>query len=104
MGKADLLPPLEELTVELIDIPSTTGEEAAYAGRVQELLETLGLEVRTQEVAPGRPNLIATPPGNPDPAILLCTHLDTVPPHIPSSIEPDRRASPRSRGMGPGYQ
>lgn len=72
-----------QLTRQLIDIPSLTGEEAGLAGHLETLLTSLGLTVRRHEIEPGRFNLIAA--ASEEPRVLLCTHLDTVPPFYPSS-------------------
>src|SRR5262250_1008831 len=71
------------LTRELVDIPSVSGQEEAMALRVEEVCRGLGLETRLHEVEPGRPNLLAW--AGEAPEVLLCTHLDTVPPHLPAS-------------------
>ena len=49
-------------------------------------LENRGFSVELQEIEPGRPNLLAT---NGDPKVVLSTHLDTVPPFIPSREDDD---------------
>jgi acetylornithine deacetylase len=72
-----------ELTRALVDVPSVSGEEEAVALRLEEACRALGLEVRLHEVEPRRPNLLALT--GVEPAVLLCTHLDTVPPHIACS-------------------
>jgi acetylornithine deacetylase len=77
---------LSELTRELIDIPSITGEEMAVGRFLSSYLESLGYRVEAQEVLSGRANIIATT-GEP-PRVVLSTHMDTVPPHI-SSREDD---------------
>jgi acetylornithine deacetylase len=69
-----------ELTRELVRIPSTSGDEAPLARHVARLCERLGLQTRLHEAAPGRPNLLAV---RGEPGVLLCTHLDTVPPTLP---------------------
>jgi acetylornithine deacetylase len=71
-----------KLTRQLIDIPSTTGEEAEAGRFLADSLQRFGYQVQTQQVASGRENVIATT-GMP-PAIVLSTHMDTVPPHIVS--------------------
>src|SRR5829696_5798306 len=73
---------LVALTRELIDIPSLTGEEGAVGSFLAEYLEALGYRVERQQVAPERFNVLATT-GEP-PRIVLSTHMDTVPPFIPS--------------------
>lgn len=71
---------LFELARGLVAIPSTTGNEEGVCVYLERALRELGLVVRSQEVAPGRRNLIAGPER---PSVLFCTHTDTVPPHIP---------------------
>jgi acetylornithine deacetylase len=73
-----------ELTRELIDIPSVTGDEAAVGRFLARYLEAAGYSVELQEVEQGRSNVIATVEGH-SPRIMLSTHMDTVPPHIKSS-------------------
>src|SRR5215467_9446699 len=74
---------LFQLTRQLIDIPSPTGEESAAGQFLCTFLRDLGYSVETQEVEPNRFNVIAT---TKDPAqIVFSTHIDTVPPFIPSS-------------------
>lgn len=74
--------PLFELTRQLIDIPSITGFEAAVGHYLSTYLEDLGYRVEKQEVAPDRFNLLATT--DKPPRVVFSTHLDTVPPFIPS--------------------
>ena len=69
---------------EVVDIPSVTGDEAQVAERVGADLGAAGLDVEFDEVAPGRPNLIARAGAGPT-RLWFCTHLDTVPPFFPSS-------------------
>jgi acetylornithine deacetylase len=72
-----------QLTRRLVDIPSVTGEEAAVAAELQTILESIGLTVRRHPVSDQRFNLLATGSGRT--RVLFCSHIDTVPPHIPSS-------------------
>ena len=65
------------LAKSLIDIPSVTGNEAAIADFLQALLAGEGFDVRPQEVDGGRWNILAVLADAP--AVLLCTHMDTVP-------------------------
>jgi len=74
---------LFELTRQLIDIPSVTGEELAAAQFLASYLEQLGYRVERQEVTTCRFNVIATTEA--PPRIVFSTHIDTVPPFIPSS-------------------
>lgn len=70
-----------ELTRRFIDIPSVTGDEGAMAEAAAASLRAIGGDVRLFPVAPSRPNVLAT---FGVPRVLLCTHLDTVPPHFPA--------------------
>ncbi|HEX8688388.1 MAG TPA: M20/M25/M40 family metallo-hydrolase, partial [Pyrinomonadaceae bacterium] len=74
---------LFELTRTLIDIPSVSGEEAEVGRFLVSHLEGLGYRVESQEVEPGRANVLATTGARP--RVVLSTHMDTVPPFIPSS-------------------
>jgi acetylornithine deacetylase len=71
-----------DLLRELIDTPSTTGAEAGVAAILERELSAGGYTVTRQEVMPGRDNLLAVREGE-RPRLLLSTHIDTVPPHIP---------------------
>jgi acetylornithine deacetylase len=73
---------LFELTRRLIDIPSVSGEEREVGRFLASHLEGLGYRVEFQEVEPGRANIIATTGARP--RVVLSTHMDTVPPFIPS--------------------
>ena len=68
---------------ELIDIPSVTGEEAEVARFLEKTLGERGFHVTMQEVEADRWNVYAVTNGSPE--VVLCTHLDTVPPFYPSS-------------------
>ena len=74
-----------KLTRELIDIPSITGEEFEIGNSLSELLGRLGYQVTLQELSKDRDNLIATT--GVQPSVMLSTHMDTVPPHIPAREE-----------------
>jgi acetylornithine deacetylase len=71
------------LTRQLIDIPSVTGDEAAVGHFLSTYLRDLGYRVEKQEVVPDRFNVIATT--EQPPRIAFSTHMDTVPPFVPSS-------------------
>jgi len=71
---------LFELTRELIEIPSVTGEELAVGEYLAKFLDELGYHVEKHEVDPDRFNVIATTPESP--RIVFSTHMDTVPPFI----------------------
>ncbi len=74
-----------ELTRALIDIDSVTPREREIGdflyGYLQSLAERYGGRVEKQPVAPGRSNVWAHW-GEPD--VVFSTHMDTVPPFIPS--------------------
>jgi acetylornithine deacetylase len=72
-----------ELTRQLIDIPSVTGDELAVGEFLARHLEELGYRVERQEVATERFNVIAAT--EEPPRIVFSTHMDTVPPFIESS-------------------
>jgi acetylornithine deacetylase len=74
---------LFEFTRRLIDIPSISGAELEVGNFIAEHLADKGFKVELQEVPPGRSNVLATT--NAQPRIVLSTHMDTVPPFIPSS-------------------
>lgn len=74
---------LFELTRQLIDIPSVTGDESAAAHFISPFLCDLGYRVETQEVETDRFNVLATTEAAPH--IVFSTHIDTVPPFISSS-------------------
>ncbi|MBI4617898.1 MAG: M20/M25/M40 family metallo-hydrolase [Planctomycetes bacterium] len=78
---------LADLLVEMVDVPSVTGDEAPFARLVAGHLREAGYDVRRQEAASGRENLLAT---RGTPRVLFSTHLDTVPPHLPARREGDR--------------
>ena len=78
-----MLDPLA-LTRRFIDIPSVTGEESAMAEAAATVLRGIGFDVRFHLAAPDRPNVLATLDA---PRVLLCSHLDTVPPFFPARDE-----------------
>ncbi len=59
-------------------VPGAAGE-AAIARRLVQEFEAIGVPVEVQEVAPGRPNVVATLEGRaPGRSLMLCGHVDTV--------------------------
>ncbi len=78
------------LTRRLIDIESTTGMEAAVGVALAKELTQLGYNVERMPVEGDRVNIWATHPGHSQPQLALSTHMDTVPPFIPSSETADR--------------
>lgn len=80
------------LTRQLIDIESISGNETAVANYLYGELSRIGYQVRKMPVEGDRFNLYATAPEaeGREPEIVFSTHLDTVPPFIPSSEDADR--------------
>jgi acetylornithine deacetylase len=83
------------LTRALVDIDSTTGQEAEAGRWLASYLRGLGFSVTEQPVDATRFNVIATPAAagssvSRAPAVVLSTHVDCVPPFFPSRIEGDR--------------
>jgi len=79
-----------DLTRRLVDIESTTGHEDAVGEFLAHGLERLGYDVEKIPVEDQRFNLYATPQGHSQPAVVLSTHMDTVPPFIPSSEDAEK--------------
>ncbi len=77
IGRQDLT----ALTRQLVDIPSITGEESAAADFLLNLLSKDGWQCERQPVTEGRFNVLAV---RQPPKVILTTHIDTVPPFIPS--------------------
>ena len=78
------------LTRKLVDIESITGNEAAVGEALAGELQRLGYNVERMPVEGSRFNVWATQPGEPNPAVVFSTHMDVVPPFIPSSETDDR--------------
>lgn len=78
------------LTRQLVDIESITGNEAAVGEAIYRELCRLGYQARKMAVEGERFNVLATPPEQPHPAVVFSTHMDTVPPFIPSSEDARR--------------
>ena len=74
---------LFELTRQLVDIPSLTGDEFAAGQFLSTFLRDQGYQVETHEVESTRFNVIGTTKAAA--RIVFSTHIDTVPPFIPSS-------------------
>lgn len=68
------------LLERLVSIHSVFPDEAQLAHFAKDYLTGCGFEVRMQEFAPGRFNVIAQN-GPREGSVLLCGHLDTVPPY-----------------------
>ncbi len=84
---------LRDLTLELVEIESPTGDTAAVANRSAAVLREIGLEVEVlDERFPGTPIVVGRLRGaDPGPTIVLNGHLDTVPiPHDPPRVADGR--------------
>ncbi len=77
IGRQDLT----ALTRQLVDVPSITGNEGAAADFLFNLLSEDGWRCERQPVTEGRFNVLAV---RQSPQVVLTTHIDTVPPFIPS--------------------
>ncbi len=73
------------LTRQLVDIESISGNEAAVGNYLYGELCRLGYQTIKMAVEGDRANVYAISPEQPHPAIVFSTHMDTVPPFIPSS-------------------
>ena len=81
---------LRDLTLELVEIASPTGDTAEVARRYAQRLEEVGMDVEIlDDVFPATPIVIGRlEGGEPGPRIVLNGHLDTVPiPHGPARVE-----------------
>jgi acetylornithine deacetylase len=73
--------------IEWIEIPSVSGSEGDYGDALARELERMGLDVERQELAPGRFNVLAR---RGEPRVVLCSHLDTVPPYFGAREDRER--------------
>ena len=73
------------LTRQLVDVESTTGNEGRVADFLHAELNRLGYRAFKMPVEGERSNVFATSPRQARPEIVFSTHMDTVPPFIPSS-------------------
>ncbi|HHY38348.1 MAG TPA: M20/M25/M40 family metallo-hydrolase [Clostridia bacterium] len=74
----DLKKEIIDMTADMVNIPSPTGEELAMAKYVAQRYEELGLEVQLQEVEPERYNVIARLKGSGGgKSLMLNGHFDT---------------------------
>ncbi|HEY1264551.1 MAG TPA: M20/M25/M40 family metallo-hydrolase, partial [Terriglobales bacterium] len=78
------------LTRALVDIESITGNEARVGNFLHSELARLGYAVRKMVAEGDRANVFAVPPQQYRPAVVFSTHMDTVPPFIPSSEDEAR--------------
>ncbi|HXY09286.1 MAG TPA: M20/M25/M40 family metallo-hydrolase, partial [Terriglobales bacterium] len=78
------------LTRQLIDIESVTGNEGQVGDCLYAELSRLGYRASKMPVERERSNVFAVSPREPHPTIVFSTHMDTVPPFIPSSEDRTR--------------
>ncbi len=72
------------LTRQLVDIESITGNEGPVGAFLYRELAGMGFQVEKMTAEMERCNVYATAREQPHPAVVLSTHMDTVPPFIPS--------------------
>ena len=72
--------------VKILNVDSTSGKEAALADLLQKELATERCTVERFEVGDGTANLLFSWG---EPQVIFCTHMDTVPPYIPPTSDPD---------------
>jgi acetylornithine deacetylase len=77
-------------TRQLVDIESITGNEGPVGDFLHRELRRLGYQARKMQVEGERCNVYATWPEQAQPAVVLSTHMDTVPLFIPSSEDATR--------------
>ena len=72
-------------TRALVDIESITGNEGNIGHFLLQQLRDRGYDARRVVAEGERANIYAVPPQDSHPALVFSTHMDTVPPFIPSS-------------------
>ena len=77
-------------TRQLVDIESISGNETAVANYLYGELCRIGYQTRKIVVEGDRFNVYAIHPEHTNPAVVFSTHMDTVPPFIPSSEDESR--------------
>lgn len=78
------------LTRRLVDIESITGNEAPVGEFLYRELCSRGYQTSKMPVEGDRFNVYAVSPEQPRPLVVFSTHMDTVPPFIPSSEDAGR--------------
>src|SRR5208283_3367706 len=76
-------------TRQLVDIESVTGNEGPVGSFLHRQLTALGYQAQKMTAEMERCNIYATVPGQPPPQVVFSTHMDTVPPFIPSWEDAD---------------
>lgn len=92
------------LTMAMVEAPSENpgGTEAATVDVLTQACRNAGFSVGTHEVAPGRPNLLATLPGGNDPGLMILGHSDVVPAGPNWTSDPYRARIDGGRIIGRG--
>ena len=81
------IPPVVPLLLELLEIPSPTGEERAIADRIEQLLRDAAAQGQPIQVQRSGDALVVHGPIEPGrPNVVLVGHLDTVP--LPANLVP----------------
>lgn len=87
--------PLLSFHRDIVQIESITGNEGHVGNFIARFLEARDFTVVKQDLpstsnngSSNRFNIYAYPSNNPNPEILLTSHIDTVPPFIPYSLDP----------------
>lgn len=89
---------LKEMMLDVVNIPSLTGDEEALGEYLARCFLDLGMEVELQEVEPTRQNVLARWRGTGGgPTVMLLGHMDTAP-YVPS-VNPNR-LRPHGRPLG----
>src|SRR6266851_344632 len=78
------------VTRQLVDIESITGNEATVGDFLYRELCRLGWQAKRMPVEGERSNIYAAVPEESRPTVVFSTHMDTVPPFIPSSEDDTR--------------
>ncbi|HKW68473.1 MAG TPA: hypothetical protein VJP04_14360, partial [Terriglobales bacterium] len=81
---------LFSFTRRLVDLESITGNESRVGNFLVAELTQLGYSVEKLPVEGDRFNVWATIPQEAQPKIVFSTHMDTVPPFIPSKEDSER--------------
>lgn len=77
-------------TRQLVDIESISGNETAVGNYLYGELCRVGYQTSKMRVEGDRFNVYAIHPDHPTPSVVFSTHMDTVPPFIPSSEDANR--------------
>lgn len=87
----------QELFLRMLATESTSGMERALSEYLAEAMKTPHNTLERYEVGDGTENLLFSWG---EPAIVFCSHMDTVPPYIPTTVEdlPDGDVLFRGRG------